>query len=56
MAMPDKETIRGYFMEGKWTERMLRTAQVCKALTAEEVDTMIAEKAAMESASTAASN
>lgn len=44
MAMPDYETIKQYFLDGKWTERMVRTAQVCKAISAEQADEIIAMK------------
>lgn len=53
MAMPDKTSIKNFYMEGKWTERMLRTAQVCKALSAEEVDEIIAEKESKKEAKAA---
>ena len=49
MAMPNYDQIHEYFLNGKWNERMLRTAQVCKAITAEQVDTIIADKKAYDS-------
>ena len=52
MAMPDAATIRQHFLDGKWDENMLKTARVCKAITAEQVDEFIAEKKAMEAAAT----
>jgi len=52
MAMPNAATIRQYFLDGKWDENMLKTARVCKAITAEQVDEFIAEKKAMEAAAT----
>ncbi len=44
MAMPDYETIKQYYLDGKWNERMVRTAQVCKAITQEQADEIIALK------------
>lgn len=52
MAMPDAATIRQHYLDGKWDETMLKTARVCKAITAEQMDEFIAEKAALEAKST----
>lgn len=46
MAMPDVATIREYYMCNKWDDHMLQVAQVCKALSADEVAELKAAKAA----------
>lgn len=45
MALPSYDEIAQYFRNGQWTEMMLRTALVCKAITKEQYDALIAEKA-----------
>lgn len=46
MAMPDIATIREYYMSNKWDDHMLQVAQVCKALSADDVAELKAAKAA----------
>ena len=46
--MPNYETIRGYFLSGKWNERMLKTALTCKQITQAQYDQLQREKAAQK--------
>ena len=49
MALPNPDEIRTYVLEGKWTERMLKTALTCKQITQEQFNSIMAEKAAQKS-------
>lgn len=44
MAFPTYDTIRTYYLNGKWTDAMLKTAVVCKAITSEQYAALVAEK------------
>ena len=48
MALPSYETIREYYLEGKWNDMMLKTAVVCKAITQEQYEVLIDEKKALQ--------
>lgn len=52
MALPDVNTIREYYLSGKWNDRMLQVALVCKAITKDDVESIKAEKAAAAEKST----
>lgn len=47
--MPNYETIREYFLSGKWNERMLKSAVVCKAITNDQYEELVREKALQDS-------
>lgn len=44
MAMPSYEVIRQYYLDGLWSDIMLRTAVVCKAITQEQYEQLLDEK------------
>ena len=44
MAFPSPETIKTYYLEGKWTDRMLKTALTCKAITERQYEEILAAK------------
>lgn len=44
MQMPDVSTIRDYYVSGKWTDRMLKTALTCKAITQKQYEEIVAAK------------
>ena len=48
MALPNYETIREYYLSGKWNDMMLKTAVVCKAITQEQYETLVDEKKAAQ--------
>lgn len=45
MALPNPVDIRKYYLEGKWTDVMLRCALNCKSITQEEYDSIRKAKA-----------
>ena len=47
-ALPGYDEIREYVLNGKWTERMLKTALTCKQITQEQFNSIMAEKAAQK--------
>lgn len=44
MALPNPTDIRKYYLEGKWTDVMLRCALNCKSITQDEYDSIRQEK------------
>lgn len=44
MALPSFEQIQEYYRQGLWTDSMLKTALVCKAITQPQYDQLLDEK------------
>jgi hypothetical protein len=48
MALPNYEDIKAYYLSGKWNDQMLRTALVCKSITKDQFNELVAEKKAAQ--------
>ena len=46
VSYPSIDTIRDYYVSGKWNDRMLKTAVTCKAITQKQYEEIIAAKKA----------
>lgn len=45
MALPTYAEIREHYLDGKWTDRMLKTALTCKQITQAQYENLLSEKA-----------
>lgn len=43
-GFPSFDTIKTYYQQGKWSERMLKTALTCKAITQRQYEEILASK------------
>lgn len=48
MALPKYNTIREYYLSGKWNDTMLKTAVACKSITLDQYNKLVAEKAELK--------
>ena len=45
---PDYDTIKENFLTGKWTERMLKSALMCKAITTDQYNEILSAAASQK--------
>lgn len=50
MALPKYSEIREYYLNGKWNDRMLKTALTCKQITNDQYEALLREKVAQKEA------